>query len=205
VRKVSPGSEPQAEALPQQEPAATDQQGAALVAQKATLYEEPAGGGSTGVRAISGEATWQLANGTDGPEIVVNINVPDRAMKVKLTIRKNSDAALLASHLIETVINTGPIFPGKGIRSIPRLVMKSAEDARGLALVGASAKVADGLFWIALSSAEADITNNLNNLRENAWVDLPMVYDNGQRAILTFQKGDSGEQVVQNAMSSWGG
>jgi hypothetical protein len=206
VRQVSPPSEPQTASLPQEAPPAADQQGGALVAQKATLYEEPVGGeGAGGVTAIAAQATWQVVNGTDGPEIVANINVPDRAMKAKITIRKNTDAALPASHLVEAVITTGPAFPGKGIRSVPRLVMKAAEDARGQALVGASAKVADGLFWIALSAADADVTNNLKSLRENPWVDIPMIYGTGQRAILTFEKGNPGQQAFQTAMASWGG
>jgi hypothetical protein len=202
VRKVEPAG--QADTAPAS--GGGEPSGAAVIAQKATLYEEPAGGDATagGVTAINASVTWQLANGTDGPEIVANVDVPDRAMKVKLTIRKNTDATLPASHLVEVVINTGSAFPGQGIRSVPRLVMKNAEDARGMALVGASAKVADGLFWIALSSADADIANNLKSLRENAWIDVPIVYDSGQRAILTISKGSTGESSFQTAMANWG-
>jgi hypothetical protein len=204
VRQAEPSADtPKVTQLPQEEPAAA--QGEGVVGQKATLYEEPLGGGTGGVTALTATATWQVVNGNDGPEVVATVNVPDRAMKLKITFRKNSDSALPASHLIETVINVSPSFPGKGIRSVPRLVMKSAEDARGEALVGAAAKVADGLFWIALSSAEGDVANNLKILRENSWMDVPMVYDNGQRAILTFEKGNPGDQAFQTAMAAWGG
>jgi len=204
VRKVDGGTEAPAAPGPV---ASAESGGEPLVSQKATLYEEPVGGNATagaGVTVIQATSTWQLAEGPDGPEIVANVEVPDRGLKVKLTIRKNSDAALPASHLVEAVVNVGSVFPGRGIRAIPRLVMKPAEDSRGQALVGASAKVADGLFWIALSSAESDINNNLKGLRENGWIDLPIVYGSGQRAILTLEKGGPGEKVFQTAMSAWG-
>jgi hypothetical protein len=84
-------------------------------------------------------------------------------------------------------------------------VMKQAEDARGQPVVGASAKVADGLFWIALSAAPSDVENNLKVLKEGAWVDLPIVYDTGQRAILTFEKGGAGTAAIDNALATWGG
>ncbi|MEO8667736.1 MAG: hypothetical protein ABI399_04415 [Bauldia sp.] len=205
VRSV--GDDSQQASLP--EAGGQDQQaiGQALTPQKATLYEEPIGGESASagtVTAIAGGATWQLVQGTDGPEIVANVNIPDRSMKLKVTIRKNADASLPASHLVEIVVNTGANFAGKNIRTVPRLVMKAAEDARGQALVGASAKVADGLFWIALSAAENDINNNLKMLRENAWIDVPIVYGTNQRAILTFEKGATGAEIFRTAMESWG-
>jgi hypothetical protein len=194
--------------LPETSPAEQAQTGGpALAAQKATLYEEPVGGesASTGtVTAIAGGVTWQIVPGADGPEIVANIDIPDRTMKLKITIRKNSDQSLPASHLVEAVINTGQNFSGRGIRTVPRLVMKATEDGRGVALVGASAKVADGLFWIALSAADADIANNLKTLRDNSWIDVPIVYSSGQRAILTFEKGQAGADVFQTAMAAWG-
>ena len=82
-------------------------------------------------------------------------------MKIKLSIRRNTDATLPASHLVEVVVDTPADFPGKGIRDVPRLVLKPSEDARGQPLVGASAKVADGFFWIALSAVDADVNANL--------------------------------------------
>ena len=94
-------------------------------------------------------------------------------------------------------------FPGKGIKSVPRIVMKPTEEARGQPLVGAEAKITDGFFWIALSAADADISANLALLRERDWIDLPFVYETGQRAILTFEKGTQGDQVFQKAMTAW--
>jgi hypothetical protein len=124
-------------------------------------------------------------------------------MKIRLSIRRNTDPTLPASHLVEAVVNTPADFPGKGIRTIPRLVFKLSEDERGLPLIGAAAKVADGFFWIALSSAESDIQQNLQLMRERLWIDLPIVYQTNQRAILTFEKGTPGDRVFQRAFAAW--
>jgi hypothetical protein len=124
-------------------------------------------------------------------------------MTIRLVIRRNTDPTLPASHLVETVITTPPDFPGKGIGSVPRLVLKASEDERGESLIGAAAKVADGFFWIALSAAEDDVARNLRLLRERPWIDLPVVYETGQRAILTFEKGPKGTEVFENAFAAW--
>jgi hypothetical protein len=170
------------------------------------LYEEPldAAAAAVGVTAIDAAVTWRFVeDGASGPEISADLNVPERGITIRLAIRRNDDPTLPASHLVETVINAPPDFPGKGIRSVPRLVLKSGENERGDPLIGAAAKVADGFFWIALSAAEADVERNLQLLRERSWLDLPVVYETGQRAILTFEKGAQGAEVFENAFAAW--
>ncbi len=181
---------------------------AALVAQKAVLYEEPldAAKAASGVNQINAVVTWSyVADNASGPAVVANLQVPDRGLNITLTIHKNTDNTLPASHLIEVVVNTTAAFPGKGIASIPRLVLKPSEDARGQPLIGATAKVQDGLFWIALSALSADVQSNLALLRDRDWIDLPLVYDTGQRAILTFEKGTPGDRALAQAMTAWTG
>jgi hypothetical protein len=186
---------------------ANDNGGGVLVAQKAVLYEEPVnatGDTNAGVTAINAAVTWRyVENGANGPSIEATLQVPERGMKIKLTIHKNGDSSLPASHLIEIQIDAPSDMPGKGIKKVPRIVMKPTEEARGQPLVGAEAKITDGFFWIALSAADADISANLALLRERDWIDLPFVYETGQRAILTFEKGTQGDQVFQKAMAAW--
>jgi hypothetical protein len=179
-----------------------------LVAQQATLYEEPldSATAASGVVAITAAVTWSYEpKGIDGPEVVARINVPDRGLKIKLTLRRNTDQTLPASHVVEVVVDAPASFPGKGIKDVPRLVMKPGEDARGQPLIGASAKVADGFFWIALSGVDTDVTANLGLMKDREWIDLPLVYENGQRAILTFEKGNPGDRVFDKALTAWAG
>ena len=181
--------------------------GGVLVAQKAVLYEEPVnstGSSNSGVTALNATVTWRyVENSANGPSIEANLQVPKRNLNVKLTIHKNADKSLPASHLIEVQIDAPPDIPGKGIKKVPRIVMKPTEEAQGDPLVGAEAKITDGFFWIALSASQADVSSNLALLRDREWIDLPFVYETGQRAILMFKKGVEGDQVFQKAMAAW--
>lgn len=216
VRVVTPGA-PQADnaapaapaaqapMAPAAPAAAPSDNGSALVAQKATLYEEPLdqSAAQNGVVAIKAAVTWSAVQASEGQEIVGSIDIPDRGMKIKLTIRQNHDKTLPASHVVEVVVQAPSNFPGKGIRDVPRIVMKPAEEGRGQPLIGASAKVADGFFWVALSSDDADVSANLNLMKQNEWIDLPLLYETGQRAIVTIEKGTAGDRVFDQVLSAW--
>ena len=149
---------------------------------------------------------WSFVDaGPDGPEVVANVDVPDRSLKVKITFRRNTDQTLPASHVVEVVVDAPASFPGKGIREVPRIVLKPGEDQRGQPLIGASAKVADGFFWIALSGVDTDVAANVKLMQDQSWIDLPLVYETGQRAILTFEKGNPGARVFERALTAWAG
>lgn len=185
-------------------PAAAGTADESLVAQKAILYEQPTDG-SQNVKMVNANVTWKFnANSPNGPEIQANLDVPEKGMKVTLNIRKNNDSALPASHLVEIVVDTPANFAGGGVKSVPALVMKPTEESRGQPLDGAAAKVADGFFWIAFSNDAGPQAQNIALLRERNWIDLPIVYNNDQRAILTFEKGTPGQRVFDKAMTAWG-
>jgi hypothetical protein len=195
-----------AEPIPASAPP-TEDTGVPAAGQKAILYEEPVDGAGADatVTSVNAAVTWKfVGDGPNGPEVEANLEVPDRNMTIKFSLHKNADDTLPASHLVEVVVDTPADFPGKSIGSIPRIVLKPTEGARGQPLVGAAAKVADGFFWIALSAADNDIAANLSLIRERNWIDLPFVYENGQRAILTFEKGPDGEAAFQQAFAAWG-
>ena len=44
---------------------------------------------------------------------------------------------------------------------------------------------------------------NLPLLRDGAWFDLPVLYDDNRRAIITFEKGADGEAVFAQALNAW--
>ncbi len=81
--------------------------------------------------------------------------------------------------------------------------MKSGEQTNGSRLAGATAKVTSGLFLVGLSATESDMQRNLQMLKEQPWFDIPLIYENGRRAILAFEKGAAGERAFQEAFSVW--
>jgi hypothetical protein len=40
-------------------------------------------------------------------------------------------------------------------------------------------------------------------LKERAWFDIPVVYNNNRRAILALEKGTPGERVFAEAFKAW--
>ncbi|MQT13284.1 hypothetical protein [Segnochrobactrum spirostomi] len=175
----------------------------------ATLYEEGEVPGSRG-GAFTGDVTWTMTResfGGGAPEPLVRavIDIPEKSMKVTLVVRQNRDAALPASHLVEISFDLGPKFNGGGIQGVPGIIMKRTSDDRGDALLGASARVSDNLFWIALSSSQADKARNLELLGDREWIDVPMVFTNGKRAILTIRKGTTGDAAMKEALAAWNG
>jgi hypothetical protein len=178
----------------------------AVVAQRAFLYEEGVESGSAG-QASSGQTIWSVAEETiDGRTETVlrmRIEVPERSIVANLSLRPNRDDTLPASHLLEVRFELPQNFTGQGVAEVPGLVMKTTEEARGDALIGASVKVADGFFWVALSNIPDERERNLTLLQERGWIDLPMLYENRKRAILTLEKGTPGTRAVERAVTAW--
>ncbi len=209
-----PGRVPQ-EQLPgqQQAPAAgapagqNALQNAPQVAQRVVLYEEdpnnPQG------RQFVGSAVWRTETVSPGsglaPELEVraDVTIPDRNMTVTWTLRRNTDQALPASHTIEIMFNLPPDFPGGGIANVPGVLMKDSEQARGVPLAGLAVKVTNGFFLIGLSAVDTDVQRNIQLLKDKPWFDIPIVYNNGGRAILAMEKGPPGDRAFADAFAAW--
>jgi dienelactone hydrolase len=179
----------------------------AAVAQRVVLYEEdpadPQGKRYVG-RAIWRTETVTLSPGA-APDLVVraDLEIPERRITMTFSLRRNSDQALSASHTIEVRFNLPAEFPFGGISNVPGILMKQAEQTRGAPLAGLAVKVTSGFFRVGLSAVKADMQRNLQLLKERAWFDIPIVYNNGRRAILALEKGNPGERAVEEAFKAW--
>jgi hypothetical protein len=54
-----------------------------------------------------------------------------------------------------------------------------------------------------LSDHDQDVERNVRMLKQQPWLAVPIVYENGRRAILTFAKGDSGTRALEAAFAAW--
>ncbi len=183
---------------------------AAAVAQRAVLYEENPSGGGQQLQTFVGTVLWRTETVNPGPGrppelgMRVEVEVPDRKMTVVMTIRRNPDTTLPASHTVEVQFTT-PGDPFGGVSNVPGLRAKTTETAQGAPLSGLVVRVMPGFFLIGLSAIDADREQNLMLLRERGWLDLPFVYNNGRRAVLVIEKGAPGERVMNEALAAWGG
>ena len=194
---------------PRTEPALQAASPPVASAQRAVLYEENQGAPEA-PRATAGSAGWRLevisAGQGRSSETVVHsaVEVPEAGLTLDMILRRNPDAALPASHTVELRFTT-PNDPSRTVRDVGILQLKTAEAVRGTPLAGLPVPVKENVFLIGLSSLPADINNNTDLLLKHNWMDLPIHFASGLRAILTFEKGTSGERVLEDAFREWRG
>jgi hypothetical protein len=179
------------------------------VAQRAVLYEQDANDPQGPGKQYVGSVTWRTETISPGtglaPELEVraDITIPERKISVTWTLRRNVDQALPASHTIEIMFNLPPDFPKGGIANVPGVLMKESEPARGIPLAGLAVKVTNSFFLIGLSAVETDVQRNIQLLKDRSWFDIPIVYTNTDRAILTMEKGPPGDRAFADAFAAW--
>jgi hypothetical protein len=177
-------------------------------AQRAVFYEEDPANPQT-PKAITGRVVWRLETiniGQGQPlETAVRgiIEIPNSGMTLNLMLRRNLDATLPASHTVELNFNTLAGDPGRVVRDVGLLQFKNEEAARGTPVAGLPVPVRENFFLIGLSNLSGDVERNVELFVRRNWIDLPIRLSSGQRAILSFEKGSSGEQVMTDAFRQW--
>ncbi|MER9328069.1 hypothetical protein [Mesorhizobium sp. M0488] len=188
-------------------PAPAPAQTSLPVGQKAIFYEERTS--TAQGSAEPGNIVWSLVQESPGgdlppePAIRAEATIPGKDIQLRMTIRRNTDQTLPASHIIEMIFLTPEGFEGGGVDNILRVAMKGSEQDAGSPLIGIPAKIADGFFLVALNDTKADEDANLTLLRGQDWIDVPVVYKTGRRALLTMEKGIPGEKVFDEAIKAW--
>jgi hypothetical protein len=177
-----------------QEPVGTN-----LVEQRAIYYFQGSAGQAG--QASEGTATWAQITKDDRPAIQATLKIPNRNVTVTVTIYKNYDSTLPASHLVEVQFNGK--LSDSAIQRVPALVLKQTEQARGQPLAGAAVPVTNELFWIALSNDADEVVRNIQLLREGSWFDIPILFTDQTRALITFEKGIPGDKVFETVMAGW--
>jgi hypothetical protein len=176
-----------------------DDAGTSLVGQRAIYYYQGAEGQSG--EAHEGTASWANVTKDGHPAIRATLRIVDRNVEATVTIYKNYDESLPASHLVE--IEFSGSLSDTPIQRVPALVLKQTEQARGQPLAGAAVPVTNDLFWIALSDDDEQVARNIQLLREGSWFDVPILFSDQTRALLTFEKGIPGDKVFETVMATW--
>lgn len=180
---------------------------ALAVGQRAIFYEERTS--SAQGSAESGSIVWSIVQESPGgdlppePAIRAEATIPGKDVQLRMTIRRNGDQTLPAAHIVEMIFLTPDNFEGGSISNVSRMAFKDTEQATGNPLLGIPAKIADGFFLIALGDSPAEIEANLTLLRRESWVDIPIVYQSGRRALLSLEKGIPGDRIFQDVLRSW--
>lgn len=176
----------------------------AVLAGSQSLLLEASADGRTGAVPFSGTVEW--SEGVDElglPTLIGTASIPARNLGVDVTIRKNSDPSLPASHLMEVDFQVSDTFIGGTIANLPGVLLKDQELVPGTPLVGASARVVGNSFLFALSASEADTVTNSDLLENRRWMDLAVVYGTGRNAIITLEKDDEAQALFDKVFTTW--
>jgi hypothetical protein len=190
----------------QQDSAGPGSPPAAAVAQRVVLYEQQPN--TNDRKQFIGSVIWRTEMVSPGPgqppalAVKADVEIPERRLRMNWTMHRTTDQTP-ASHTIEIIFTTGPDFAPGGVADVAAVLMDQPEQTRGAPLAGLRVKVTNGFFLVGLSAVESDVKRNVQLLKERPWLDISMVYNDGNRALLALEKGVPGDRVFAEAFAAW--
>jgi hypothetical protein len=152
-----------------------------------------------------GTVTWHVEPAAAAVPASIKGDVEiDKQMKATLSLRPNVETEMPASHIMEVKFNWPEDTTHVGVDTLKGVTMKARESGRGAPLSALTAKVTPQFFMIALSAADVDTKRNVLLLKGKEWLDIPIVYSGGSRAVLAIEKGVDGERAFKDAFAAWG-
>jgi hypothetical protein len=175
----------------------------------AVLYERVANG--VAPSRFEGYAEWRLE--TPQPRfspvletvLGASVVIPQRKLAMRWTLRRNDDKSLPASHTVEMMFTSPADFAHGGVENIAGMTVRTGDDTHRTPLAGITVKVTSSFFLVGLSPVDADRARNVALLRTHRWFDVPLLYDDGARGVLLFEKGPSGARAMNDAFTAWAG
>lgn len=155
-----------------------------------------------------GSIVWSEKTESDSaisrPYIEGTIQVPERDLSIVMTIKLNGDETLPVSHLIDLNFVLPEEFDGGEIEQITEVKFKSSEEQTGDRLEAISAKIDKSFFVVGLQNDKLDVVeSNLQLMSQRGWIDIPISYTNGRKALITLEKGASGKAIFDKVLASW--
>ncbi|MGH6800553.1 MAG: hypothetical protein ACRECZ_03890, partial [Methylocella sp.] len=173
---------------------------AIAVAHRAALLveapEEP-----SKIKTFRGTVVWRVDNVSNGPDeplsmaVRAEIDIPEEKLQVAMTLQKNFDGTLPASHTVKLMFAVPQDSPLGNIKQISVLQMRREDNPTGESLKGITVPITENSFLVGLARGQAE-ASNLDLLRSREWLDVPVVLANGHIAKLTFEKGPSGQRAL---------
>jgi hypothetical protein len=154
-----------------------------------------------------GSAIWSIIPASPGQvstlAVRVEIDIPDQKLHATVTIRKNTDASLPATHTIDLRALFADGAEIKGIKDMGLPQLRKEDAATGDAVSGVRVKINDAYYLVGLTRSDTDAAHNLDLLATRNWFDFPLLLNDDRIAKLTFAKGDVGDRVMAQALDAW--
>lgn len=202
-----PAAPAQPEAARQGAPA---QEASVPVAQRsAILIASPTQDNPQNVQTFVGNVVWRADTINRGPgqplshAVRADIDIPDAKFSAVMTIEKNTDSTLPASHTVTWRFQRGEDSPIPEIAETDTLQMRDDSSPQVEPMAGARARITSNIFIIALASGELLAKRNIDLLEKKGWFDLPLRASDGRLAKITVEKGGPGDRVIKEALARW--
>ncbi len=154
-----------------------------------------------------GSTVWSLIPATPGQPATVAVkadaDIPDLKLHATMTLRKNSDPTLQATHTIDLKFTFAEGAPITGFKDVGLPQMRKLDSPASETLNSVRVKISDDYFLIALAKSEAETSRNLDLMKTDAWFDFPLLLNDNRIAKLVFQKSAEGQQMLEKALDAW--
>ena len=134
--------------------------------------------------------------------VKADADLPELKMHATMTLRKNADPTLLATHTIDLKFSFADGAPIIGMKDVePK--MRNLGSAASEALRAVKVKISDVYFLMALANGDQDTARNLDLMRTRAWFDFSLLLNDNRIAKLVFEKSTKGEAMLAKAFEAW--
>jgi hypothetical protein len=195
---ASPQNPPAATATPAPAPAPSGGRAAMLVASADNPQKPVVSLGST---------VWSLIPAAPGQPATVAVkaeaDIPDLKMHATMTLRKNTDPTLQATHTIDLKFSFADGAPITGFKDVGLPQMRMEDSTAAEALTSVKVKISDTYFLIALAKGDSDTARNLDLMQTRSWFDFPLLLNDDRIAKVVFQKSPEGQAMLQKAFDAW--
>jgi hypothetical protein len=134
--------------------------------------------------------------------VKADADLPELKMHATMTLRKNADPTLLATHTIDLRFSFADGAPITGVKDVePK--MRNLGSTASEALRAVKVKISDVYFLMALAKGDQDTARNLDLMQTRAWFDFSLLLNDNRIAKLVFEKSTKGEAMLAKAFEAW--
>jgi Aspartyl protease len=154
-----------------------------------------------------GSTVWSTIPRAPGQPATIAVkaeaDIPDLKMHATMTLRKNTDPTLQATHTIDLKFSFADGAPITGFKDVGLPQMRKEDSTAGEELASVKLKISNTYFLIALAKGESDAARNLDLMQTRAWFDFPLLLNDDRIAKMVFQKSPEGRAMLDKAFEAW--
>ena len=156
-----------------------------------------------------GSTVWSLISARPEQPATVAVkaeaDIPDLKMHATMTLRKNTDPTLQATHTIDLKFSFAEGAPITGFKDVGLPQMRKEDSTAAEALTSVKVKISDTYFLVALAKGDSDTARNLDLMQTRSWFDFPLLLNDDRIAKVVFQKSPEGQAMLEKAFEAWRG